>query len=205
MKYFLLIFSLGLTIACSDFKFKIAQKSSKNENVLDSILKTENFDTLNVYKEPICLLYKGKPLFRFGENISKIDTGFSYRFDDNGKFTDYYGIVIDALSFDDEMSLKQETGTLDGFIFFSREQQNKNRIFAFKGDWYFNMDSTKNALNTALESLTTKLFPCIKGKMDFDSKRKVVIYKTKFDEEFELVSPNENQNKWVMHYLIRLK
>jgi hypothetical protein len=202
MKPLLLIICIS-TIACTNTRDTI----NKTElSLLDSIFLAEGFDTTTIYS-PSCLYYKGKPLFLIGQDIKRLDTSFSFRYDPNGKYEKYFPVIKDYLSLDDFYSVKLSTGSIAGALYFSADSN--RHIFRFAGDWSIDGDLADTSGMEIMSYLQDKYFPCLapdfKGKQTFES-----IHKN-FIEEFKLVYlPDTSRNKddttshWSLNYSITL-
>ena len=173
----------------------------------DSIVSLTNFDTLKIYGSPVCLQYKGSPLLTIGQNMLALDTGLSFRPDPNLEYSQYSPDITDYLSVDDFYYVRLNSGSLNGIIYFSTDK--KKRIFTLRGSWLFDMDINNDTKNLALQAITTNLFPCIKGQLDFDKKLKTKIEHADFTETFELVPPDTTRgrtyDRWDLEYEVILK
>jgi hypothetical protein len=203
MKISLVILVLFITIlGCSNSNNLKSKLNEEQRHTLDSIFQVEKFNPNKRYDEPLSLQYRGNPILTIGNELSSLDTNLSFHLDPNMKYEDYFSIIRDHLVFDDEYILKQTTGSLNGLIFFSSDLE-KEKIFYFNGNWLLKIDSTDEAKKEAIETITTKLFPCLKGRINFDKKRKVSIDKKDFVEEFRIVK--QESNDWSLFYDVKLK
>jgi hypothetical protein len=202
-----LILTVATIVSCSNRGVLNEKNYSVGQRNTDSIVKLTNFDTLKIYSSPVCLQYKGRPLLTIGQNISALDTGLSFRPDPNLDYWQYWPDITDYLSGDDFYWVRLKTGSLNGMIYFSTDK--KKRIFTLSGSWLFDIDINTDTKNLVLDAITTNLFPCIKGQLDFDKKLKTKIEHADFTETFELVPPDTTQgrtyNEWDLEYEVILK
>jgi hypothetical protein len=149
---------LLFTICILIFSCKNKNKTEKPTQ-LDSIFIAENFDTTKLYSKPCCLNYKGKPLLTIGQNVLQLDTSLSFRRDPNGEFEKYSEIITDYLSLDDNLTIKQTTGSLNGDISFSADK--KGRIFKITASWLVDIEMTDRAETEAINTFRQYYFPCL--------------------------------------------
>src|SRR5690606_19616592 len=104
--------------------FSCGQKKIENKNAfdnlskLDSIFNAENFQPETSYT-PISLYYKSNPLLIPGQKTEDLPDNLSYRPDPNSDYQDYFDLIIDYLSLDDNFSIELSSGSINGIIFFS--------------------------------------------------------------------------------------
>src|SRR5215212_2295950 len=134
MKNEIYILMLIILNSCSNFVKKPNQYFATIDEVkLDSILKTENFNSGMDYGK-VSLIYKGKSIFSLGQKLETLDSTFSFRYDPNGKYSNSFNLVIDYLSLDDNLSINLSEGSINGILFFSADQKNKG-VFNIGGNW----------------------------------------------------------------------
>ena len=173
----------------------------------DSILVAENFDTSITNADKSCLYYKGKPLLAFGQNIKLFDTTFSFRYDPNGSYQDFYRQgITDYLSLDDFYSTKLSTGTIDGAMYFSTDKQ--KRVFKLKASFYIDAELVDTSGMEIMGYLQDKYFPCLPP--DFKGKKEFELTHKNFVEQFHLYpSPDSADAEhgfkphWSLDYSIR--
>lgn len=156
-----------LVFSCKQVNKKIADiKIEQSKIVLDSIFEAEKFNPKLDYK-PLSLIYKGKPIFSIGETTKAIDPNLSYRPDPNANYQNYFFVVKDFLSMDDDLSIELvDNSSINGIIFFSADQK-EDRLFNVAGCWTFDLQN--DSINKiALDSLSNKLFPILKNKIEFN-------------------------------------
>jgi len=170
--------------------------------LLDSIFLTEGFDTTTAYTDPVCLQYKGKPLLTIGENVKKLDTTFSYRYDPNGKYYRYFPTIKDYLSLDDYYSVTLSTGSISGALYFSADQQ--GRVFRLDGQWIVDADLADTSGMEIMDFLTTKYFPCLPP--DFKGRKNFELTHKNYIEKFSLYPSPEHSSipGWWLDYSVVL-
>lgn len=202
MRNILLLICISI-ISCTSNNTSTVTKLSQH----DSILVAENFDTTITNVDKSCLYYKGKPLLTFGQSTNLLDTTFSFRYDPNGSYQDFHRQgITDYLSLDDFYSSKLSTGTIDGAIYFSTD--NQKRIFKLKASFYIDAELVDTSGMEIMGYLQDKYFPCLPP--DFKGKRAFELTRKNFVEQFRLYpSPDSADAEhgfkphWSLDYTIR--
>lgn len=178
----------------------------KNDKILDSIIAGKNYVVDKKY-EPLSLNYKGKPLSIIGENSDSLkNTNFSFRGDPNLEFQEYFGLISDCLSMDDNLQIQlDENNSINGIVFFSSFKNNK-QIFTFSGNWIIDSEINEETKQIISDSITKKLFPKLKGKINIEDGWNYKIVSKDFIENFEIVAPKEDKSFfWNLEYNVTLK
>ena len=183
----------------------------KNENKyavdnlarLDSIFIVENFRPETSYA-PISLYYKSKPLLTPGQKTEDLPNNFSYRPDPNSDYQDYYNLIIDYLSLDDNLSIELSSGSINGIIFFSADRLEK-RIFNVTGHWTIDMDIDDDSKYEINQAICNRLFPDLKDKIEFIDDWNYSINHQNHSEIFKLKAPDKNGGRWTLSYSVELK
>jgi len=169
---------------------------------LDSILASQNFDPTISYQVPICLHFRGKPLLVIGQNVKQLDSNFSFRYDPNGEYENYFGIVTDYLSLDDSFSADFSTGALHGSLFFSADSS--GRIFRLDANWGISEEMLDSSGVEIMNYFHVKLFPCLPNI--FWSTREYELKHQHFTEKFTLHRQAEDVcHNWILGYSIELR
>lgn len=204
MKIFYLI-SFLLFISCKQNENR-SKEINQNSQVLDSIISDKNFIIGKKY-EALSLNYNGKPLNIIGEKTDSLkNTNFSFRGDPNLEFREYFGIISDCLSMDDNFQINlDENNSINGILFFSSITNNK-QIFTFSGHWTIDSDINKETKEIITDSITKKLFPKLKDKLKIEDGWIYKIETKDFVETFEIVAPKEGKSLfWNLNYEVILK
>jgi hypothetical protein len=151
----LLLFTLGFAFSCKNVHVRVSPKPS---GVLDSIFMAEGFDTALDYSNA-CLLYRGRPILKIGQNVKQLEGRISFKLDTNGKYGRYKQIVTDFISNDKFYSANLSTGAVDGILFFSATKD--GRIFRLFGDWTIKGDMADTSGMEIIDYLRAKYFPCL--------------------------------------------
>ncbi|WP_162793586.1 hypothetical protein [Runella rosea] len=202
MRNILLLICIS-TFSCTNNNTSTATKLSQ----YDSILVAENFDTTITNADKSCLYYKGKPLLAFGQDIKLFDTTFSFRYDPNGAYQDFFNQdITDYLSLDDFYSTKLSTGTIDGALYFSAD--NKKRVFKLKATFGIEGDLLDTSGMEIMSYLHDKYFPCLPA--DFKGKKTFELTHKYFVEQFHLYPSPDSADvehgfkpHWALDYTIR--
>ena len=175
---------------------------NENKVVLDSILKSEKFRGSFLY-QPLSLYYNGQPVFSIGQQVTEIDSTFSFRYDPNMNYEGFENIITDYLSTDDNFTIDIDGHSyISGILFFSKIKKSK-QIFNVSGSWSFNLLKPE-IKQKALDLFTKNLFPILKNKIqlvnnwsfDYESENQIEHFKLKL---------NENSNNWILVYEVELK
>lgn len=173
----------------------------------DSILIAVNFDTTASYAGKSCLYYKGKPLLTLGQSVKLFDTTFSFRYDPNGSYQDFFRLgITDYLSLDDFYNIELSTGTIDGALYFSAD--NKKRIFKLIATFGIDADLVDTSGMEIMNYLHDKYFPCL--PRDFKGRQSFELTHKNFVEQFRLYpSPDSADAEhgfkphWSLDYAIK--
>lgn len=177
-----------------------------NNKVLDSIISDKNYIIGKKY-EPLSLNYNGKPLNIIGEKTESLKNAiFSFRGDPDLEFKEYFGIISDYLSIDDNLQINLgENNSINGIVFFSSITNNK-QIFTFSGHWTIDSEINKGTKKTITDSITKKLFPKLKDKLKIEDGWNYKIESKDFVETFEVVAPKGDKSFfWNLNYEVTLK
>ncbi|PSL31003.1 hypothetical protein CLV42_105366 [Chitinophaga ginsengisoli] len=192
-----------LAVSCTgSHTSKQADSPKATLTLLDSIFLTEGFDTTAAYTDPVCLQYKGKPLLTIGENVKKLDTTFSYRYDPNGKYDRHFPTITDCLSLDDYYSVTLSTGSISGALYFSADKQ--GRVFRLHGQWIIDAELVDTSGMEIMNFLTTKYFHCLPP--DFKGRKNFELTHKNYTEKFKLYPSPENSSisGWRLDYSVVL-
>jgi hypothetical protein len=184
------------------WKRRTAEYETQRTKTLDSIFTAEKFNSKIEY-EPLCLCHNGKPIFSIGQKIFEIDSTLSYRMDPNMDYQGYEYIVTDYLTTDDHLSIKLgEYSSINGITFFSADKKYYH-LFNVSGSWYFDLNED-NMEKVAIDSITNRLFPILKGKIKLESSWKYD-HQSKNQIEHWTISTVDGMGGWNLHYEVELK
>lgn len=170
--------------------------------VLDSAFQKHHFDPRHTYSEPICLQYRGRPLLTMGQNVQSLDTSIFLNLDANGEFPNDWPTIVENYAILDDYILKQSTGSLNGIILLATDSI--GHIFKFSANWYLAIEDSEAAENEAIQTICGSLFPCTCNHLDFEEHRQLIIHHADFDEQWELEAPENEFDRWGLHYTVQL-
>jgi len=176
------------------------------EKELDSILQSKKYIIGKKY-EPLSLHYKGSPLIIIGENADSLkSTEFSFRGDPSLEFQDYFGLISDCLSMDDNLQIQlDDYGSINGIVFFSVIVKNRE-IFKFSGNWTIDTEVNGSTEKIIADSITKKLFPKLENKLKIEDGWRYKIESKDFIETFKIEAPKEDKTLfWHLDYNVTLK
>ena len=201
IKAALIVLILG--VSCKKTNKRATQLGiNKNQVVLDSIYQVEKLDSTSTY-QPLSLHYKGKPIFTIGQKTTEIDSTFSYRMDPNMDYQGFENLITDYLSTDNYLHIDLgNNSSLNGIVFFSVDKESK-RIFNVSASWYFDLNQ-KNMEQAAIDSITKRIFPLLKGKIQL-KKNWTYEHKSKFRVEIFSLKQRERDQGWILNYEVELK
>jgi hypothetical protein len=181
---------------------RITEYKNQNAKTLDSIFSAEKFNREIKYT-PLSLIYYGKPIFSIGQKISEIDSNLSYRMDPNMNYQGYEYIVSDFLSTDNHLSINLGNySSINGIAYFSADKE-FNQLFSVSGNWYFDLHED-NLHEAAIDSITNRLFPILKGRIKLESNWKYD-HLTKNQIEHWTISVVNEFGGLTLHYDVELK
>lgn len=193
-----------ILFSCGCGQKKIENKNAlDNLSKLDSIFNVENFQPETSYT-PISLYYKSNPLLIPGQKTEDLPDNLSYRPDPNSDYQDYFDLIIDYLSLDDNFSIELSSGSINGIIFFSADRIEK-RIFNIRGHWTIDKDIDNDSINEINQAICDRLFPKLKGKIEFNDDWNYSINHQNLSEIFKLKAPVKNGGRWTLSYSVELK
>ncbi len=202
MRSILLLICIS-TFSCTNNRTSTVTQLSQ----YDSILVAENFDTTITTSDKSCLYYRGNPLLTFGQNIKFFDTTFSFRYDPNGAYQDFFSEgITDYLSLDGFYSTKLSTGAIDGAMYFSTDKQ--KRFFKLQASFYIDAELVDTSGVEIMNYLRDKYFPCL--PLDFKGKQKFELKHKNYVEQFRLYHSQDSVDAelgskphWSLDYTIK--
>lgn len=199
-------YTLNLALIVSFTFVGCTLRNNKN----DKLTNSQNKRIIRIHKKESFLKSCSYPTlslrltdkFQLGSNVGELDTLLSFRADPNLKYADNMDIIVDYLSTDTKLTIKQKTGSVNGILTFSADKKYQ-QIFNIKANWLFDIENTEENLKEALVSLNS-LFPKLTGKIDFDINKQYTLENRYYIEIFKLSKPQDN-SWWILRYEVRLK
>ena len=166
----------------------------------DSTFRANNIDTLRTYSQAACLRFHGKPLLAIGQQIANLPATFDYRANlELERFGEPF--MYEYVSFDSYYSAANGDLGPNGSLWLMTDAN--GRILGLHGVWVITSIPDKKERLAASQEIINWL-PCLRGQLDFEHYRKIVLEGKEFKEEFEMTPANDST--WGrLNYHVKLK
>ena len=158
----------------------------KARHYRDSTFSALHVDTLRRYSQAVCLRFHNKPLLIIGQSLKRLPVAFEYRTNlEFEQFGDPY--MQEYVSFDTYYGAANGDTGPNGSLWMMTND--KGRIFGLHSSWVIASVLNKKEQIIASQEIT-KWLPCLRGQLDFEHYKEVVLEGKEFDEVIEMIPAN---------------
>jgi hypothetical protein len=172
----------------------------KARHYRDSTFLAMHVDTLRRYSQAICLRFHNEPLLSIGQSVKRLPAAFEYRTNlEFEQFGDPY--MQEYVSFDTYYGAANGDTGPNGSLWMMTND--KGQIFGLHSSWVIASVLDKKEQLIASQEIT-KWLPCLRGQLDFEHHKVVVLEGKEFDEVIEMIPANDST--WgQLDYEVKLK